>query len=191
MSWGRVKHPKQVVSVGDELMVQVLRHDPNTQKVSVGLKQLSGDPWLRVKNSYREGQVIEGKVVSLTDFGAFVSIEDGVEGLVHISEMSWTERVNHPKEAVKKDRRRAMVIGLDPKRRFHWCAEYAAQPMVTARATCRSGLSSRTSEERDQRRIHQLQPGIDGLVHVSTCRGRMTSKIHNTSKQVQNWTLLC
>ena len=172
MSWGRVKHPKQVVSVGDELMVQVLRHDPNTQKVSVGLKQLSGDPWLRVQNSYREGQVIEGKVVSLTDFGAFVSIEDGVEGLVHISEMSWTERVNHPKEAVKKGQAvRAMVIGVDLDARRISLSMRQTQPnpwtQLEQSLPVGSKVKGPVKSVTNFGIFIQLQPGIDGLVHIS------------------------
>jgi small subunit ribosomal protein S1 len=172
MSWGRIKHPKQVVSVGDELMVQVLRHDPNTQKVSVGLKQLSGDPWLRVKNSYREGQIVDGKVVSLTDFGAFVSIEDGVEGLVHISEMSWTERVNHPKEAVKKGQTlRAMVIGIDLEARRISLSVRQTQPNPWSQLEQSLPIGSKIrgpiKSVTNFGVFIQLQPGIDGLVHIS------------------------
>ena len=172
MSWGRVKHPKEIVRPGDELMVQVLRHDPNTHKVSVGLKQLSGDPWLRVKNSYKTGQVVDGKVVSLTDFGAFVSIEDGVEGLVHVSEMSWTDRVKHPKEVVKKGQTvRAAVIGIDLEARRISLSTRQTQPnpWVQLEQSLEIGTQIRGAVKSVTNFgvFIQVQPGIDGLVHIS------------------------
>ncbi len=172
MSWGRVKHPKEIVQAGDELMVQVLRHDPNTHKISVGLKQLSGDPWLRVKNLYREGQVIDGKVVSLTEFGAFVAIEDGVEGLVHISEMSWTDRVTHPKAVVKKGQTvRAAVIGIDLDARRISLSMRQTQPNPWVQLEQNMDIGTKVQgaikSVTNFGIFIQVQPGIDGLVHVS------------------------
>ena len=172
MSWGRVKHPKEIVQAGDELMVQVLRYDPNTHKISVGLKQLSGDPWLRVKNLYREGQVIDGKVVSLTEFGAFVAIEDGVEGLVHISEMSWTDRVTHPKAVVKKGQTvRAAVIGIDLDARRISLSMRQTQPNPWVQLEQNMDIGTKVQgaikSVTNFGIFIQVQPGIDGLVHVS------------------------
>ena len=172
MSWGRIKHPKEIVQTGDELMVQVLRHDPNTHKISVGLKQLSGDPWLRVKNLYREGQVVDGTVVSLTEFGAFVAIEDGVEGLVHISEMSWTDRVTHPKAVVKKGQTvRAAVLGIDLDARRISLSMRQTQPNPWVQLE--QSMDIGTKVQGPVKSVTnfgifiQVQPGIDGLVHVS------------------------
>src|SRR5438874_4246379 len=96
MSWGRVGHPSEMINVGDELKVIVLKFDPATERVSLGLKQIQEDPWAHATTRYPPGTRVQGKVVSLTDYGAFIEMEPGVEGLVHISEMRWTKRVNHP-----------------------------------------------------------------------------------------------
>src|SRR5438874_11885824 len=96
MSWGRVGHPSEMINVGDELKVIVLKFDPATERVSLGLKQIQEDPWAHASNKYPPGTRVQGKAVSLTDYGAFIEMEPGVEGLVHISEMRWTKRVNHP-----------------------------------------------------------------------------------------------
>src|SRR5262245_15270500 len=96
MSWGRVTHPSEVVRVGDEIDVIVLKYDPGTERVSLGHKQLVPDPWSNVIERYPVGARVTGKVVSLTDYGAFIELEPGVEGLIHVSEMSWSKRVKHP-----------------------------------------------------------------------------------------------
>ena len=96
MSWGRVKHPSQVVKVGDQIEVIVLNFDPKTERISLGLKQKTENPWKSAAAKYPAGTVVRGRVVSMTDYGAFVEIEEGVEGMVHVSEMSWTRRVRHP-----------------------------------------------------------------------------------------------
>ena len=90
MSWGRVNHPSDVLSVGEKVKIKVLKYDRERERVSLGLKQITPDPWLEVENGYPVGVKVQGKVVSLTDYGAFVELEDGVEGLIHVSEMSWT-----------------------------------------------------------------------------------------------------
>ncbi len=100
MSWGRVGHPSEMLNVGDEMKVQVLKFDPATERVSLGLKQIQEDPWVHAAGKYPPGTRIGGKVVSLTDYGAFIEMEPGVEGLVHISEMSWTKRVKHPSKVM-------------------------------------------------------------------------------------------
>ena len=101
MSWGRVTHPSEVVRVGDEIDVIVLKYDAGTERVSLGHKQLVPDPWSNVIERYPVGARVTGKVVSLTDYGAFIELEPGVEGLIHVSEMSWSKRVKHPSEVVK------------------------------------------------------------------------------------------
>lgn len=100
MTWGRINHPSEMFTVGDDIRVCVLKFDPQSQKVSLGLKQLMPDPWVNVEDKYPVGSRVTGKVVSLTDYGAFVALEDGVEGLIHISEMSWTKKIKHPSKVL-------------------------------------------------------------------------------------------
>src|SRR5207244_7103595 len=101
MSWGRIGHPSEMFNVGDEVRVVVLKFDPASERVSLGLKQIQEDPWHRADEKYPAGTRVKGKVVSLTDYGAFIELEQGVEGLIHVSEMSWTKRVKHPSKLVE------------------------------------------------------------------------------------------
>jgi small subunit ribosomal protein S1 len=115
MSWGRVSHPSELFKVNDEIDVIVLKYDPATERVSLGHKQLKNDPWSNVIERYPVGARMSGKVVSLTDYGAFVELEPGVEGLIHVSEMSWSKRVKHPSKILNVgDKAEAMVLGVDP-----------------------------------------------------------------------------
>ncbi|MFH1830986.1 MAG: 30S ribosomal protein S1 [Pseudomonadota bacterium] len=114
MTWGRIGHPSEMFSVGDEIRVAVLKFDPDSQKVSLGLKQLQQDPWVNVEKTYPVGSRITGKIVSLTDYGAFVALEDGVEGLIHISEMSWTKKIKHPSKLLSVGEQvDAIVLDVD------------------------------------------------------------------------------
>ena len=119
MSWTRhIKHPSKVVSIGDEVDVMVLKIDKESEKISLGLKQCESDPWVTLIERYPVGSVIEGKVRNLTDFGAFVEVEDGIDGLVHISDMSWTRRVRHPKEILKRgDSMQVQILDIDTSKR--------------------------------------------------------------------------
>jgi small subunit ribosomal protein S1 len=119
MSWTRhIKHPSKVVSIGDEVDVMVLKIDKDNEKISLGLKQCESDPWVTLIERYPVGSVIEGKVRNLTDFGAFVEVEDGIDGLVHISDMSWTRRVRHPKEMLKRgDSVEVQILDIDTSKR--------------------------------------------------------------------------
>jgi len=115
MSWGRVGHPSELFKVNDEVDVTVLKYDPSTERVSLGHKQLVQDPWATVQDRYPVGARMSGKVVSLTDYGAFIELEPGVEGLIHVSEMSWSKRVKHPSKILNVgDTVEAMVLGVDP-----------------------------------------------------------------------------
>src|SRR5213079_1026039 len=100
MSWGRINHPSEVLNVGDEIKVQVLKFDRETERVSLGYKQLKADPWTTATLKYPVAARVKGKVVSLTDYGAFVELEEGVEGLIHVSEMSWSKKVKHPSKVL-------------------------------------------------------------------------------------------
>ena len=114
MSWGRVGHPSEVLKVNDEIDVTVLKYDPATERVSLGHKQLVADPWSAVSERYPVSLRVSGKVVSLTDYGAFIELEPGVEGLIHVSEMSWSKRVKHPSKILNVgDSVDAMVLGVD------------------------------------------------------------------------------
>lgn len=116
MSWGRIKHPSELFSVGDEIKVKILKYDRDKERVSLGLKQVSPDPWQDAELKFPLGKVVKGKVISLKDYGAFVELEEGVEGLIHVSEMSWTERVKHPSKIMKAgDEVECKVLEVDSK----------------------------------------------------------------------------
>src|SRR5881392_205607 len=116
MSWGRITHPSEMFQVGDHVRVKVLKFNADTERVSLGLKQITEDPWSRAAEKYVPGTVVRGKVVSLKDYGAFIELEEGIEGLVHISEMSWTRRVKHPSKMVAVgDMVEAVVLDVDVK----------------------------------------------------------------------------
>lgn len=118
LSWGRVKHPGDLLKVGDRLKVKVLSLDREKERIKFGLKQLTPDPWERIAERYKEGDRVQGRVVSLTSFGAFVEVEPGVEGLIHLSELSWTKRIKHPRELLSVgDRVEAVVLRVDPENR--------------------------------------------------------------------------
>ena len=100
MSWGRVGHPSEIFKIGDTITTKVLKYDREKERVSLGLKQLNPDPWTEAGVKYPIGTRVEGKVVSLADYGAFVEVEEGIEGLIHVSEMSWTRKIRHPSQIV-------------------------------------------------------------------------------------------
>src|SRR5207248_2547795 len=118
MSWGRLTHPRDLVHVGDEIHVKVLKFDKEKQRVSLGFKQLSPDPWVDAAERYPVGAHVKGRVLSVTDYGAFVELEQGIEGLVHVSNMSWTKCIKHPSEVMKKgDKVTAQVLAIEPENR--------------------------------------------------------------------------
>ncbi|MCE5243016.1 MAG: 30S ribosomal protein S1, partial [Desulfobacteraceae bacterium] len=115
MSWGRVGHPSEMFQIGDRIKVKVLSFDRDNERVSLGLKQLVDDPWTKAEGKYPIGTRVKGRVVSLTDYGAFVEIEEGVEGLIHVSEMSWTKKVRHPSKVLSVgDQVEAVVLSINP-----------------------------------------------------------------------------
>ena len=172
MSWGRVGHPSEMLNVGDELRVIVLKFDPATERVSLGLKQIQEDPWAHAAEKFPPGTRIQGKVVSLTDYGAFIEMEPGVEGLVHISEMSWTKRVKHPSKVMAiGDQVSAVVLDVDAKAKRISLGMKQTEPnpwtLLEEQYPIGSVIRGQVRNVTDFGIFVGVQEGIDGLVHVS------------------------
>jgi small subunit ribosomal protein S1 len=172
MSWGRVNHPSELFHVGDEIKVKVLKFDSDSERVSLGLKQIQPDPWIDASIRYPIGKRIQGKVVSLAEYGAFVELEAGIEGLIHVSEMSWTKRVKHPSKVVSVgDQVEALVLDVDERERkiSLGMKQIEENPWSMIEQTYPIG----TRVTGTIRNITNfgifvgLEEGIDGLVHVS------------------------
>ena len=172
MAWRRVRHPTEVVNVGDEIEVKVLKYDRERNRVSLGLKQLGEDPWVSIANRYPEGSRIAGRVTNIADFGAFVEIEEGVEGLVHVSEMDWTNRNVHPSRVVQiGDETQVMILDVDEERRrislgIKQCLSNPWEEFALTRAKG-DRVTGRIKSITDFGMFIGLDGGIDGLVHVS------------------------
>ena len=172
MSWGRLTHPRDLVNVGDEIQVKVLKFDRDKQRVSLGFKQLTPDPWLDAVERYPVGARVRGRVLSVTDYGAFVELEQGIEGLVHVSEMTWSKRMKHPSKMVKPgDEAETTILAVNPSDRRislgmkqlqenpweHLSERYPAGTMVEGRVRNLTDFGA----------FIEIEDGIDGLVHVS------------------------
>lgn len=172
MSWGRVGHPSEMFMVGDKVEVMVLKYDRETGRISLGLKQKSADPWTNVSAKYQIGTRVRGKVVSLTDYGAFIELEPGVEGLVHVSEMSWTHEVRHPSRLVSiGDQVEAAVLNVDiPNRKISLgMKQTAPNPWDRVESKYPSGtrIEGKVKSLTDFGAFIGLEEGIDGLIHIS------------------------
>ncbi len=172
MAWKRVKHPSEVVNVGDEIEVKILKFDKERQRVSLGLKQLGEDPWVNISRRYPVGTRLFGKVTNMADYGAFVEIEDGVEGLVHVSEMDWTNKNIHPSKVVQVgDEVEVMVLEIDEERRRISLGIKQCQPnpWESFAATHNKGdkITGAIKSITDFGIFIGLEGGIDGLVHLS------------------------
>ena len=172
MSWGRVGHPSELFKVNDEIDVVVLKYDQATERVSLGHKQLMADPWTTVMDRYPVGYRVSGKVVSLTDYGAFIELEPGVEGLIHVSEMSWSKRVKHPSEVLKKgDVVEAMVLSIDAEnQRLSLGLKQLATDIwedFFARHQVGSTVDGKVVRMTNFGAFVELDEGIEGLIHVS------------------------
>jgi small subunit ribosomal protein S1 len=172
MAWKRVKHPSEIVNVGDEINVKVLKFDKEKQRVSLGMKQMGNDPWQEIASRYPEGTKINGQVTNLTDYGCFVEIEDGVEGLVHVSEMDWTNKNIHPSKVVNLgDTVDVMVLEIDEERRriSLGLKQCIANPWETFAESHEKGdkVSGKIKSITDFGIFIGLDGGIDGLVHLS------------------------
>ena len=172
MSWGRVSHPSELFKVNDEVDVIVLKYDPATERVSLGHKQLMQDPWNDVADRYPVGARVQGKVVSLTDYGAFIELEPGVEGLIHVSEMSWSKRVKHPSKILTQgDSVEAMVLGVDAgaRRISLGLKQVEANPWLelAEKYPVGSTITGKVRNLTEFGAFVEVEEGIDGLIHIS------------------------
>ena len=172
MSWGRVKHPSDILAVGDKINVKVLKFDREKERVSLGLKQIAPDPWLDVEGKYPIGSKVSGKVVSLTDYGAFIELEEGVEGLIHVSEMSWTKRVKHPNKVLNiGDDVESVVLALDSENRRISLGLKQVEPnpwdVIGEKFPIGTIIEGQVKNITDFGIFVGVDEGIDGLVHIS------------------------
>lgn len=172
MSWGRLQNPAELLKVGDTVQVKVLKFDMDRERVSLGYKQLLPDPWESVEERYPIGKRLDGKVASVTDYGAFIELEPGVEGLVHVSEMSWSKRVKHPSKLVAMDDAvEVEVLGVDTKARriSLGMKQTQSNPWETLKERYEIGsrVRGRVRNLTDFGAFIEIEDGIDGLVHVS------------------------
>ena len=172
MSWGRVNHPSEIVSVGDKVEVMVLSVDVDAGKISLGMKQKLADPWLSVEEKYALGATVSGKVVNIVDYGAFVELEPGVEGLIHVSEMSWTRRVPHPSKILRKgDVIQARVLDVDPeKQKISLGIKQLQQnpwELLADKYPVGARIIGKVRNLTDFGAFVEIEEGIDGLIHVS------------------------
>ena len=188
MSWGRVKHPSQAVSVGQRIEVMVLNFDPRTERISLGLKQKSENPWRTAASRYPIGGVARGRVVSMTDYGAFVQLEEGIEGMVHVSEMSWTRRVRHPNEVLQLDQDvDVMILSVDPESEKIALGVKQTMPNpwneIAGKYPVGSVVTGVVRNMTDYGAFIQIEEGIDGLLHVSDIS--WTKKVNHPSEVLE------
>ena len=172
MSWGRIKHPSELFAVGDEVKVKVLKYDREKERVSLGLKQVTANPWDEVEFKFPVGMTVKGKIVSLKDYGAFVELDDGIEGLIHVSEMSWTERVKHPSKVVNiGDEVECKVLEVDSKQKriSLGLKQLQSNPWDDLEVKFPVGTIMEEAEVKsvtDFGIFVDVGMGIDGLVHI-------------------------
>ena len=185
MSWGRINHPSELVKVGDHVKVAVLKFDAERERISLGMKQITPDPWTSVRESYPVGARISGKVLSLMDYGAFVELEKGIEGLIHISEMSWTKKISHPSNIVQVGETvEVMVLNVDPNHRriSLGLKQVLPNPWEQMKEKYPQGsvINGPVRNVTDFGIFVGVEEGIDGLVHVSDLH--WTKKIKHPSE---------
>jgi small subunit ribosomal protein S1 len=185
MSWGRINHPSEIVQVGEKVKVVVLKFDPEKERISLGMKQLTPDPWHTVAEKYPIGSRVQGKVISLMDYGAFVELESGIEGLIHISEMSWTRKISHPSKVLQVGQSvEVVVLNVDPghRRISLGLKQVMANPWELAREKYPVGtvIKGPVRNITDFGVFVGIEEGIDGLVHISDLH--WTKKIKHPSE---------
>ncbi len=172
MSWGRINHPSEIVQIDQELEVKILNVDRDREKIALGMKQLQPSPWEHVESKYPVGSRVQGEVVNIMTYGAFVKLEDGIEGLVHISEMSWTRRINHPSELVKQgDMVDVVVLAINTQKQEISLGMKQTQPNpwdnVTQKYPVGSTVAGVVRNLTNYGAFIELEEGVDGLLHVS------------------------
>jgi small subunit ribosomal protein S1 len=172
MSWGRINHPSEVLNVGDEIKVQVLKFDRESERVSLGYKQLKADPWTTATIKYPVNARVKGKVVSLTDYGAFVELEEGVEGLIHVSEMSWSKKVKHPSKVLTVGQEvECQVLGIDQEahRISLGLKQVESNPWneLAEKYPVGSKIKGKVRNLTEFGAFVEVEEGIDGLIHIS------------------------
>lgn len=172
MSYGRVTHPSEVVHAGDEITVKILKFDRQKERVSLGIKQLAPDPWQNIAERYPVNSRVVGRVVNVADYGAFIELEPGVEGLIHVSEMTWSRRMKHPSKVVRAgDQVEAVVLEVHPKERRISLGLKQLEPnpwtTIASRYSIGSVVEGRVRNMTDFGAFIEIEEGIDGLVHVS------------------------
>lgn len=172
ISWGRVKHPSELFAVGDDITVKILSLDIEKERVSLGMKQLVEDPWLSAEEKYPIGSRVSGKVVSLTDYGAFIELEEGIEGLIHVSEMSWTRKIRHPSKVVNVGEDvEAVVLDIRPENRRISLGMKQAVPnpwdVIAEKYPVGTTIEGKIKNITDFGLFIGIDEGIDGLVHIS------------------------
>jgi len=188
MSWGRVNHPSDLFKVADELNVKILKFDRLEEKVSLGYKQLTGDPWMAAAKRYSRGARIDAKVVSLTDYGAFVELEEGVEGLIHISEMTWNKRIKHPSKLLQVGEAvEAVVLEIDTDARRISLGMKQTEPnpwdAIEEKYAINSIITGTVQNLTDFGAFVEVEEGIEGLVHISDLS--WTKKVKHPSEILQ------
>ena len=194
ISWGRVKHPSELFSVGDKITVKVLNLDIEKERVSLGKKQLTEDPWLTASEKYPVGSRIIGRVVSLTDYGAFVELEEGIEGLIHVSEMSWTRKIRHPSKVVSVGEEvEAVVLDIRPENRRISLGMKQVVPnpwdVISEKYPVGTTIEGKIKNITDFGLFIGIGEGIDGLVHISdlswTKRIKHPSELYKKNDVIQ------
>jgi len=188
MSWGRISHPSELLNIGDEIEVVILNFDPERERVSLGYKQRMPDPWVGVSEKYPAGSRIQGKVVSLTDYGAFVELEEGVEGLVHISEMSWRKRIKHPSKLVEVgDEVDVVILDVDEENRRISLGMKQTEPnpwrLIADKYEEGNIIQGRVRNLTDFGAFVEIEEGIDGLIHISDMS--WTKRVEHPSEVLQ------
>jgi small subunit ribosomal protein S1 len=194
MSWGRVGHPSEMYQVGDKITVKVLKYDSETGRVSLGLKQLRADPWTEADSKYPVNAKIRGRIVSLADYGAFVEVEEGIEGLIHVSEMSWTRKIRHPSQALKVgDMVEAVVLNIDSANKRISLGLKQVEPnpwdVIGEKYPVGTTIEGKIKNITDFGIFIGIDEGIDGLVHISdiswTKRIKHPSEIYKKGQELQ------
>jgi small subunit ribosomal protein S1 len=194
MSWGHVNSPKEVVTLGQTLSVKVIRLDPEEKKINLSLKHFSEDPWIHFEEKYDVGDVVKGRVTKLTDFGAFIEIEEGIEGLAHISEMSWVKKIRHPKELLKPgDIVETKILGYDLQQGKLSLGLKQVLPNpwddMDQRYPVGMRLTRKVKNVTNFGAFLELEEGIDGLLHLDdmswTKRPKHPSALFNPGDEVE------